>query len=65
MKIHKEEYQNWLDNNMDKNNFDWMNINTSPIEKMSDNDLLGQLTTLRLFCGYGLVAELCKRFNER
>ena len=62
--IAKEELQKYLDNS--PYNFNWFDMNTYYAESLSDADLLGRLSQLNIsICGYGLIAELCKRFNNK
>jgi len=43
---------------------DYQNIDTSRIEHLSDEELLIQIKGMELYPGWGLVAELAKRFEE-
>jgi len=42
--------------------FDYERINTDGASHLSDDELLVAIKSISLFPGYGLVAELCKRF---
>lgn len=48
-------------------NFDYEKIDTSLVEKTSDEQLLFEIRNIELVGvnGWGLVAELCKRFEIR
>ena len=44
--------------------FDYKNINTDIAEKYTDSELLKHIQCLDLVPGWGLIAELCKRFDK-
>ena len=66
MKITREEYLKWYKNGVSERSFPWFDIDTSLAAKMSDKDLLGMIATIPVveIPGFGLIAELCKRFNK-
>ena len=65
MLINRKEYQNYLDNALIGNGFPWLEMDTSRAKDYTDEQLLGYITQLdTIKCsGFGLIAELCKRFN--
>jgi hypothetical protein len=67
MKISKEELLTWYENGISRRSFPWFNIDTSVVENLSDKELLGRITHIPAveIPGFGLIAELCKRYNER
>ena len=44
--------------------FDFRNVDTGRAEKFSDDELLKRIECLDLQPGYGLIAEVCKRFEK-
>ena len=66
MIISKEELKNYYDN-APSDGFLWSEISTDGAKEMSDERLLGFISQLPLVqtSGFGLIAELCKRFNEK
>jgi len=65
MKIDKDELLKWCDNDINKMNFNWFDMDTTTAKTMSDEDLLGRISLLPIskMPGFGFIAELCKRFN--
>lgn len=45
--------------------FDYQSIDTSQVKDISDEMLLQTISGLHINCtGYGLIAEMCKRFEK-
>ena len=64
MKISKEELGRYYDARPDENTgLPWMDINTEGAKELTDERLLGLISQTPMVRGWGLVAELCKRFN--
>lgn len=51
----------WIDG---LRHFDFERMDTRRAEKYTDERLLQLISGLKLFPGYGLVAEVCKRFSK-
>ncbi|MDH5184505.1 MAG: hypothetical protein OEX12_11515 [Gammaproteobacteria bacterium] len=66
MKISKEEYRKWYEGGALGRGFPWMEMNTDSAKQHTDEKLLGLIAQCPLVesAGFGLVAELCKRFNN-
>ncbi len=65
MKCTEDELQRWYEGGADGRSFQWFKMDTRPVQNMDDKELLCRITQLPVtdISGWGLVAELCKRFN--
>ena len=65
MKIERDELLKWYENGVYGRAFNWFDMDTTRTEKMSDEELLGRMAQIPAveIPGFGLIAELCKRFN--
>ena len=65
MKVSREEVLKWYENGVHNRSFMWFDIETGMAEKMSDKELLCRMAQVPAveIPGFGLIAELCKRFN--
>jgi hypothetical protein len=65
MKIERDEFMKWYESGSPEDSFNWFDMDTGLAEHSSDSELLGRIATLAINDrGFGLIAELCKRFNK-
>jgi len=66
MIISKEELNKYHEARPDEDTgLPWMDVNTDNAKTISDEKLLGLISQTPMVRGWGLIAELCKRFNEK
>lgn len=66
LKIEHDELLEYYQSGPINESFNWFDMDTTGAKNLSDKDLLGRIATLPLVSvrGFGLIAELCKRFNN-